>query len=99
MSELTFVHQRTMSEQYHALSGLAWNIILLLFAGAWLAGTTYTLYGLFANFGEMSFLWLVFSTALLGTLGIIAGIGTAVALMGIYAYSKALVPDTDASFW
>jgi hypothetical protein len=97
MNALTNAPNRVMSVQFHNLSGLAWNVVLLLFAGTWLAAAGYTFYSLFSNFHEMAFLWQMFSTALLATWGIIAGIGTAVAVMGIYGYTKALVTNTYAN--
>jgi len=98
MYALTNTPNHVMSITHHNLSGLAWNVVLLLFAGTWLAAAGYTFYSLFTNYHEMAFLWQLFNTALLGTWGIIAAIGTATAVMGIYAYTKALVTNTDANF-
>jgi len=98
MNTLTNTHNHAVNAQYRNLSGLAWNVVLLLFAGTWLAAAGYTFYSLFTNFHAMSFFWQIFSTALLSTWGIIAGIGTAAAVIGIYAYMKALLTNTDASY-
>ena len=97
MNTLTNTPNHVMSVTLHSLSGLAWNVVLLLFAGTWLAAAGYTFYSLFSNYHEMAFLWQLFNTALLATWGIIAGIGTTVAVMGIYRYTKALVTNTDAN--
>ncbi len=80
------------------LSGLGWNIVVFLFASAWLYAAGYTLYGLFANYGEMSLAWIFFSLTLLAVFGVIAAVGTAVSLMGIYGYTRALINDTDPSY-
>ena len=85
-----------MSDFYNSLRGIAWNFVLLLFAGIWLMGAAYTLYSLFTNVGEMSFLWLVISLALLAVWGIIAGIGTTVSIIGVYDHTKSLVSGTSA---
>ena len=83
-----------MSDIYNSLSGLAWNFVLLLFAGAWLVGDGYTLYSLFTNVGEMSYLWLVVSLVFLAIWGIIAGIGAAVSIIGAYDHTKSLITGT-----
>lgn len=86
------------SNLHCTLSGLGWNIVFLLFASAWLYAAAYTLYGLFANYGEMSLPWILFSLTLLAVFGVIAAVGTAVSLMGVYGYTRALINDTDPSY-
>ena len=91
MNTVTNTQDRMITVQYQYLSSLAWHFTLLLFAGTWLAAAGYTFYNLLTNFHEMTFYWQLFSTALLATWGIIAGIGTATAVIGIYANTKALI--------
>jgi len=90
MNTATNTQNRVITEQYQYLSSLAWHFTLLLFAGTWLAAAGYTFYSLLTNFHGMTFFWQLFSTALLSIWGIIAGIGTATAVIGIYANTKAL---------
>ena len=91
----TNVPARIISEQYHKLTGLLWNFILVLFAGTWLTGAGYTLYGLLVHFAEMPEQW-GDQHSRLDYLGNIAATGSVVSLLGLYGYSKALISDTDA---
>ena len=89
------VPARVISEQYHKLTGLLWNIILLLFAGTWLTGAGYTLwpaqYTLLRCHSSGAI-----STVVQTIWGIIAATGSAVSVLGLFGYSKALISDADA---
>ena len=84
--------------QYENLSGLAWNMILFLFAVVWLAAAGYTFYSVLVNVDEMSFFWQFFGFGLLAVMGIISAFATAMASIGIYGYLKALFTNSNATF-
>lgn len=94
MNNLTREPTKLVSDIRNSLRGIAWNLVLFLFAGAWITGTAYTLYSLFTNFGEMTLFGLVSSLTVLAVLGLIAAVGAVTSVIGVYDNTKFFVSGT-----